>query len=397
VIEKIVGVLEQAHFGTIMLWDKSSGLFRSAASFGFLKEYINQLGLRAGESITGKVFDEGRAVLLSTPEEVKKFTADMREANRRLFSLATGTDKFPIGVIAAPLATSNEKYGCLVLETLQGPAEFLPDDLPFLQTIADLVALAIDRDRLEARADEIKQAQAEERMRSEVMATLSHQLRLPLSTIKGYSSALLLDDIRWPPEKQVEFLKLIESECDNMQSMVYELLDSSLIDIGQMSLELQPVQLERFVLEITGEFRRRFENHRIIVDFPDDFPLLEADPRWIKQVFRNIIDNSIKYSPEGGLVVIQGEVRSKDVVVSIADQGVGISPEELIPLFEKYYRGKATHGLHVAGTGLGLPIARTIIEAHGGRIWAESKLGQGTTIFFSLPRPKPAAFGGAND
>ena len=123
-----------------------------------------------------------------------------------------------------------------------------------------------------------------------------------------------------------------------------------------------------------------------MVDFPTDFPLVDADPRRIKQVFRNILNNAIKYSPEGGLVVIRGEIRPSDVVVSVADQGVGISPEDLIPLFDKYFRVKAPTGYHVPGTGLGLPVSRAIIEAHGGRIWANSKIGEGTTLCFSILR-----------
>jgi two-component system sensor histidine kinase VicK len=123
-----------------------------------------------------------------------------------------------------------------------------------------------------------------------------------------------------------------------------------------------------------------------MVDFPNDFPVVNADPRWIKQVFRNILDNAVKYSPEGGLIVIKGEIRLSDVVVSVSDQGIGISPEDLIPLFEKYFRVRSATTLHVSGTGLGLPIARVIVEAHGGRIWVESKVGEGTTIYFSLPR-----------
>ena len=126
-----------------------------------------------------------------------------------------------------------------------------------------------------------------------------------------------------------------------------------------------------------------------LVDFPADFPILDADPRWIKQAFRNILDNAIKYSPDGGLIVVRGEVRSADVVVIVADQGVGISPEDLIPLFAKYFRVKSAANLHVPGTGLGLPITRAIVEAHGGRIWAESKYGEGTTIYFSLPLANP--------
>jgi two-component system sensor histidine kinase VicK len=122
-----------------------------------------------------------------------------------------------------------------------------------------------------------------------------------------------------------------------------------------------------------------------VVDFPDNFPIIDADERRIQQVIRNIIDNAVKYSPEGGLIVIRGEVRETDVTVSISDQGVGISPEDLIPLFDKYFRVKSPTGFYVPGTGLGLPVARVLVEEHNGNIWADSKLGEGTTLFFSLP------------
>jgi signal transduction histidine kinase len=126
-----------------------------------------------------------------------------------------------------------------------------------------------------------------------------------------------------------------------------------------------------------------------MVDFSPGFPVVPADPHWIRQVLRNILDNAVKYSPEGGLIVVRGEARRADVVVSVADQGVGISSEDLIPLFERYFRVRSIAGPHVPGTGLGLPIARAIVEAHGGRIWVESQIGEGTTILFSLPRALP--------
>jgi two-component system sensor histidine kinase VicK len=138
------------------------------------------------------------------------------------------------------------------------------------------------------------------------------------------------------------------------------------------------------------ELQHRGKNHTFLVDFPVDFPIVDADPRWIKQVFRNVLDNAVKYSPEGGLIVIKGEVRPMDVMVSVADQGVGISPEDLGQLFDKYFRVRSVSTLHVSGTGLGLPIARAIVEAHGGRIWAESKVGEGTSISFLLPRSQLA-------
>jgi K+-sensing histidine kinase KdpD len=254
-----------------------------------------------------------------------------------------------------------------------------------VQTLADLIALAIDRERWETKADAVRAAQQADRLRAEVMATLSHQLRMPLTAIKGYASALLLQEVGWEEGKREEFIGYIEQESDNMEAMITEILDSSLIDVGQLHLECQPVRLERIAADVAAEMQRRAEAHNLIVDFPANFPLVDADPGWLKQVIRNILDNAIKYSPGGGLIVIRGQVRAQDVVVSTADQGPGISPEDLIPLFEKYYRVRSPDGVPVEGTGLGLPVARSIVEAHGGRIWAESKLGEGTTLHFSLP------------
>jgi two-component system sensor histidine kinase VicK len=104
------------------------------------------------------------------------------------------------------------------------------------------------------------------------------------------------------------------------------------------------------------------------------------------QVLRNPFDNAVKYSPDGGLIVVRGTIQQEEVTVSVADQGIGLAPEHLNRLFEKFFRAKSSLGGHVVGSGLGLPISRTIVEAHGGRIWAESQLGQGTTLYFTLPR-----------
>jgi K+-sensing histidine kinase KdpD len=388
VIKKIIGVIEPAEVGAVMLWDQSAGLFRPVTAFGYDLEILSELGLRAGESVTGKVFDEGVGYLLSTPEQVHEAMADMRPSNRAVMARALGTEALPCCTLAAPISVGEKKLGVLVLETMHGPAVFSEGDLPFLQTIADLIALAIDRARLADQADAIREARQAERMRSELLATLSHELRMPLTTIQGYSSALLLDEVEWSEDKRQEFLRLIDEECHNMQTMLLDILDSSLIDVDQLVVEPQPVRLQNIARDVAAEIQLRSGIHNIIVDFPANFPILEADPRWIKQVFRNILDNAVKYSPEGGLIFVRGEVRQTDVVVIVADQGIGISPENLIPLFEKYFRVKSTANLHISGTGLGLPIARTIIEAHGGRIWAESKVGEGTTIYFSLPLPK---------
>jgi signal transduction histidine kinase len=386
IMDSFSNVLESVDAGAVMLWDSTARLFQAEAVFGYDPEIIREIGLHEGESITGKVYAEGKACLLATPREVEEAMSNMRPANRAMMKQALGTSELPRSAVAAPIRVGEYRLGVLVLESLRGPVDFHEKDLPFIQTFADLIALAIERERLEAEADAERDAQQVDRLRSEIMATLSHELRTPLAAIKGYSTALLLDEINWTGEKSDEFLHLIDEECDNLQTMISDILDSSLIDVGQLVIEYQPVRLQILAREIADEMQLRTEIQHIVIDFPPDFPILDADPRRVTQVIRNILDNAIKYSPEGGLIIVHGEVRTKDVVVSISDQGVGISPEDLIPLFEKYFRVKASTGYHVAGTGLGLPVARAIIEAHGGHIWAESEVGQGTTLYFSLPR-----------
>jgi K+-sensing histidine kinase KdpD len=389
VLRKLSNVVPPAQAGAVMLWDQSAGLFRPVAACGFDLQIFKQIGLRAGESITGKVYDSGKASLLVGAEEVSRAQADMRPANRVVFARSLGTNELSLCTLAAPIFTGEQKYGVLVLHTLKGQNLFTDHDLPFIQTIADLIAAAIDRARLEAKADAVREAREAEKLRSELMATLSHELRLPLTSIRGYTSALLMEDIHWSEEKRREFLLRADEECESMEVMIKDILDSSIIDVNQLSLEMEPVRLQHLVRNIVSEIQRRVKTHQIIVDFPADFPMVDADPRWIKQVFRNILENAIKYSPDGGLIVLRGEIRAADIVISIADQGIGISPEDLIPLFEKFFRVRSALHYHVAGTGLGLPVARSVIEAHGGRIWVESKVGQGTTVFFSLPKAAP--------
>jgi K+-sensing histidine kinase KdpD len=389
VMQTIVRSLEQADIGAIMLWDQPSGVFRPTAAFGYDLDVLKEIGLRAGESITGKAFDSGRVLLFSNPDEVDRAMADMRPFNRQVMARSIGSETVPLAAVAAPVTAGENRYGVLVIEALTPHRQFSREDLSFVQMLADLVALAIDRDRLRARADAVREARRAEHMRSEVMATLSHELRMPLATIKGYTSALLMDEFAWSDEKGKEFLGLIEEACDDMEGMLQDILDSSLIEVDQLNLQPEPIRLPPLVREVSAEVQHRGADHHLVVDFPADFPIVEADPRWTKQVFRNILDNAVKYSPQGGLVVIKGEARTSDVVVSVADQGIGMSSEDVIPLFEKYFRVQSVASLHIPGTGLGLPIARALVEAQGGRIWVESKEGEGTTVFFSLARAQP--------
>jgi len=385
-LEKISKVLPPAEVGILMLRDDSSGLFRPFASYGFDQEIIKQLALRAGESITGKVYESGKSIVLNEPHQVNQFIADIRPANLSTLARSLKREYMPKCVLASPVSAGTRHYGTLILETIDGPEIFTENDLPFIQSLADLIGLAIDRAELQAKADAIRQANEAEQTRLELTATLSHELRMPLTSIKGYTTALMLGDVQWDAAKQLEFLKRIEEESVTMEVMIRDILDTSLVSVNHLNIELEPVRLQNLVRDLVVEAQRKTEIHQLVEEFPPDFPIVMADLRWIKQVFRNLLDNAMKYSPEGGLVVVRGEVRQNDVVISIADQGIGISPEDQIPLFERFYRVKSNSINRFPGTGLGLPAARAVIEANGGRIWVESKLNQGTTVYFSLPK-----------
>jgi signal transduction histidine kinase len=144
------------------------------------------------------------------------------------------------------------------------------------------------------------------------------------------------------------------------------------------------VRISRLAQSTIDDIGRRTQKHRFLLDL-DRLPIVEADPNRIEQVLRNLLDNAVKYSPQGGVIVVRGQVADDQVVISVSDQGVGIAPEHLNRLFEKFFRVNSGLVNHIVGSGLGLPIARTIVESHGGRIWAESQPDEGSTFYFTLP------------
>lgn len=381
----LISRLQAADAGMLVLYDVAEGCLVVKAAQGYDAEVLQRLRLAPGESITGRAFLTGHAALYPTPESTAAAMSSMSPENLAVFrAAATGVTE-PQSAVAVPLNTNGTRVGVLVLESLRSPSCFDAADLDFLVPVADLLALSIENGRLRAELDTVRSRSEANRLKAEVISTLAHELRTPLTSIKGYSSALLMEEAQFSPETQREFLEIIDEECDVLQDLIHDLLESSTIDAGFLRLEMQPVRLGRLALAVLEDFAHLDTGHRFVADFSPDFPIVDADPQRITQVLRNLIDNAVKYSPDGGLVVVRGVAHPTEVEVSVADQGVGIAPEHLNRLFEKFFRIKSGLGRHVVGTGLGLPIARAIVESHGGRIWAESAVGQGTALFFTIP------------
>jgi signal transduction histidine kinase len=381
----LIETLEAAEAGALLLYDPSDERLIVRAAQGYGLTSLRQIRLAPGEATCGKTFQTGQTELYRTPEDISEARADLSSANRDLFRAATSGLRPPKSAICIPLFSGQAKVGVLTLVNRRQPDSFVPADLPFLRAVADLIALSIENAYLNEELQATRALEEANRLKAELISTLAHEMRTPLTSIKGYSTALLMEETSFDPETQQEFLHIIDEECDVLQDLIHDLLESSIIDAGLLRLEPQPVMLPRLAQSVTDDIANHTQKHRFLVDFPSRFPIVDADPQRITQVLRNLLDNAVKYSPQGGLVVVRGEVCQDEVIISVADQGVGIAPEHLNRLFEKFFRVESGLGRHVVGSGLGLPIAQTIVESHGGRIWAESQLGQGTTLYFTLP------------
>lgn len=381
----LIDTIPAADAGVLMLYDPALHQLQVAAAQGYDELFMLQLRIAVGESLSGKVFQTGQTQIFATPEDTAAAMADMTPENRALFRAATIGLHHPHSAVCVPLKAGQEKVGVLVLENLRQAGSFDAHDLPFLEAVAELITLSIENMRLTKELQATKALKEANRLKEELISTLAHEMRTPLTSIKGYATALLMEDVSFSPSTQQEFLQIIDEECDILQNLIHDLLESSIIDAGLLRLQLQPILLPRLVKDVIEELKHQTRKHQFVVYFSDDFPIVDADPQRIAQVLRNLIDNAIKYSPNGGLIVVRGEAWPLEAVVSVSDQGVGIAPEHLNRLFEKYFRIESGLVRHVVGSGLGLPIAHTIVESHNGRIWAESQLGEGTTFSFALP------------
>lgn len=384
----LIETSDKTDAGMLFLLDTNRHLVVKA-EHGYDSAPLSRVWLAPGESIAGKVLRSGQAALYPTPDAVAEGTADATATNREAFRQAAAGLGQPLSAVGLPLTSDQTPLGVLVLDHMGQTESFAPSDLPFLQHVADLISASVE----EARQREERQAAQAigeaNRLKAELISILAHEMRTPLTSIKGYSTALLMEETTFSPETQREFLEIVDEECDVLQDLIHDLLESSIIDAGLLRLEPQPVRLPSLARSVVEDVSHRAQRVRFLLDFPEDFPILDADPDRIVQVLRNLLDNAVKYSPQGGLVVVRGELRESEAVISVADQGIGIAPEHLNRLFEKFFRVKSGLGRHVVGSGLGLPIARNIVESHGGRIWAESQVGQGSTFNFTLPLRNP--------
>mgnify|MGYP000701767689 CR=1 FL=1 len=225
-----------------------------------------------------------------------------------------------------------------------------------------------------------------ERVRRDFVANVSHELRTPLASIRLLIETLLAgakDD----PEVSVRMLNQVIGEVDALTQLAQELLDLSMIEAGQMPMQLRAADVRDVIDEQLRHFQPQAQQKQIALNNAAPIGLrAEIDQKLIGRVLGNLIHNALKFTPADGQITIGAEAAAETITIAVKDTGVGIPPEELLRIFERFYKVDQARGK--GGTGLGLAIARHVVEAHGGKIWAESKLGQGATFFFTVPKVK---------
>ncbi len=226
-----------------------------------------------------------------------------------------------------------------------------------------------------------------DQMKSDFISMVSHELRTPLTSIKGYVDLILEGDAGEINDVQREFLEIVKQNGDRLVGLINDLLDLSRIESGRVQLRKDPVDLDEAIDHAVDTAKTLIEAKKqtLSVTKPDRLPIIIGDADRIIQVLMNLISNAVKYTPDEGRIALKVEADDKFVTVSVSDTGIGISLADQAKLFEKFFRVDNSLTREVGGTGLGLSIVKTLVEAHGGRIWVESELGKGSTFAFTLP------------
>lgn len=251
-----------------------------------------------------------------------------------------------------------------------------------LQTFASQGALALERARLAQTESRAKVLEESDRLKSAILSSVSHELRTPLSTIKAAASSLRSNEVNWDSPARPELISQIDEEADHLNMLVGNLLDMSRIESGALKPKREWNMLAEIVGGVLARMRRLAVEHRLEVDVSDSLPLVPVDFVQMEQVFTNLVSNSVKYAPENTVIRLRAFVEGDSIHVMVGNQGPQIPGEHLERIFDKFYR--VTDADRVTGTGLGLSICKGIIEAHGGRIWAEN-VSDGLAFNFTLP------------
>src|SRR5712691_2820087 len=352
---------------------------REMASLGLAWSYIYRQPLVVGEGIIGQVVSTGYPSL----------TQNLGGAQPAVPELEGGYHAAPMklaSLLILPLRTRREMLGALVIAANDPDRAMTDEKLPLAEILAERAALAIENAKLYTeQVDARRKVEDLSRLKDEFLSIASHELRTPVTSIKGYTqlAKTLIRENDLPTSE--EYLDIALDQIDRMSRLIVELLDVSRIETGRLEIRREPIPWPSFVRDVVQRHHTAVSDRRFHVNVPGNGTLVVGDRDRLEQVLGNLLENAVKYSPDGSEIFVDVQERSDQIVTSVCDRGIGIPNDELAQVFERFHRGRQVSSTNYGGLGLGLYIARQIVERHGGSIWVESKEGSGTTFSFSLP------------
>ena len=295
-------------------------------------------------------------------------------------------------VRTVPVQVEGRQVASLILVRGAGAPQFSPADDRLLSAVAHQLGLTLQRMRLQHEATEAEALRRTDELRSALINAVSHDLRTPLSSILASAGSLLQDDVSWAEDERRGFAQAIVDEAQRLDRLVGNLLDLSRIESGNIRPEKGWYDLGSLVNEVAGRLRWLTARHTLRIEAPDDLPPVRFDYVEIDQVLSNLLENAVSHTPPGTEIVLSVVRLGDSVEVAVADSGPGIPPADLPHVFKPFYRVAGEKA--GAGAGLGLAVARGLVEAHGGRLTVENRTEGGARFSFTLPlseRPAEAA------
>jgi signal transduction histidine kinase len=366
---------------SVMLFDDQSGDLVISAGIGLPPDVIRTTRIRLGEGIAGRVAQTGEGLLLRDDVDVPP---EIRQAMSR--------DQI-MSALCLPLKRRDRVMGVLNLSRLGQRAPFSQGDLELITLLAAQAAIAIDNAQLHAELqrayDDLQQL---DRLKSEFIGVVSHELRTPLHAITGCVQLLRQGKVP-DPAMQDEFLDIVADQTKHLAGLINDLLDLSRIQHKDFEIKQEPVEIGSLVHVVMDRLQApaTVKSINLTASVAADLPLLMGDSGGLERVISNLVDNGIKFTPPGGQVLVTVRQELDQLHLSVQDTGIGITPEAIPKIFDRFYQVDSSTTRQAGGVGLGLYISREIVKQHGGRIWVESELGRGSTFHVFLPiTPCPA-------
>lgn len=335
-----------------------------------------------GETYNAREYELMELYTPDKPVIIRNVQTDPRLSNS-LKELFASFDTY--SMVLYPLVAAGYWYGMLSLHWAE-PYSAEERVTRHIQGLADQIAAAVYNSRLlESEAEARRAAEDANKLKLKFLAMISHELRTPLTSIQGFASTLLAEDIEWDVDSQRDFIRIISEESDKLTDLISQLLDLSRLEAGMLAITPEQQPLDEIVDAALPQLSVLALDHQLEIDIPGSLPPVYADANRVGQVLSNLVGNAARYAPPQTRIRVEAEKNNQHVCVRVVDEGPGIPYQDRERVFEAFRQAADKKDNQTKGAGLGLAIARGLVEAHHGRIWIEESAGPGTTVAFSLP------------